>query len=40
MPATATRSADPGGYVAALDGVCGALAEHLVEVFDVDRGDR
>jgi hypothetical protein len=40
MPATTTRSADPDGYVAALDGVCGAMAEHLVEVFDVDPGDR
>ena len=40
MPGTATRSANPDGYVTALDAVCGALAEHLVEVFDVDRGDR
>ena len=40
MPETATRSADPDAYVAALDAVCGALAEHLVEVFDVDHGDR
>jgi hypothetical protein len=40
MPETATRSADPDGYVAALDAVCRALAEHLVQVFDVDRDDR
>jgi hypothetical protein len=40
MPETATRSADPDGYVAALDSVCRALAEHLAEVFDVDGGDR
>ena len=39
MPETATRSADPDGYVAALDAVCRGLAEHLVGVFDVDRGD-
>jgi hypothetical protein len=39
MPETATRSADPDAYVAALDAVCRALAEHLVGVFDVDRGD-
>jgi hypothetical protein len=30
MRETATRSADPDGYVAALDAVCGALAEHPI----------
>jgi hypothetical protein len=40
MPETSTRSADPDGYAAALDAVCRALAEHLVQVFDVDRDDR
>jgi hypothetical protein len=40
MSETATRSVDPDGYLAALDAVCRALAEHLVQVFDVDRGDR
>jgi hypothetical protein len=40
MPETATRSADPDRYVAALDAVCHALGEHLVQVFDVDRGER
>jgi hypothetical protein len=38
MPETATPSADPDRYVGALDNVCRALAEHLVEVFD--GGDR
>jgi hypothetical protein len=39
MPETATRSADPDGYLAALDAVCHALSEHLVQVFEVDPGD-
>jgi hypothetical protein len=40
MPETATRSADPDGYVAALDAVCHAVTERLVQVFDVGRGNR
>jgi hypothetical protein len=39
MPETATRSADPEAYAAGLDAVCHKLAEHLVQVFDDDRGD-
>lgn len=31
VPQTATRSADPDGYTAALDRMCAAVAEHLVD---------
>ena len=30
VPQTATQSGDPDGYAAALDRMCGAVAEHLV----------
>jgi Family of unknown function (DUF6092) len=40
VPQTATLSADPDGYVAALDAVCRALADHLVARFHVDRSTR
>jgi Family of unknown function (DUF6092) len=32
LPQTATLSSDPDGYTAALDRMCGAIAEHLVSV--------
>ena len=37
MPDLAVWTADPGGYVAALDAVCRALGEHLVTHFGLDR---
>src|SRR5262252_7603242 len=37
IPDLAVRTADPDGYVAALDGVCRALGEHLVTHFGLDR---
>jgi len=37
MPDLAVRTADPGGYVAALDRVCRAVGEHLVAHFGLDR---
>jgi hypothetical protein len=40
MHETATRSADADRYVAELDAVCHSVAEHLVQVFDVDRGNQ
>jgi len=36
MPDLAVRTADPAGYVAALDAVCRALGEHLVRHFGLD----
>jgi hypothetical protein len=30
-------TADPAGYAAALDAVCGAVGEHLVVHFGLDR---
>jgi len=36
-PDLAVRTADPAGYVAALDGVCRAIGEHLVAHFGLDR---
>ncbi|WP_238020052.1 DUF6092 family protein [Dactylosporangium sp. AC04546] len=38
VPQTATRSADPDGYAAALDAMCRSLAEHLVTRYGIDRG--
>lgn len=40
VPATATLSHDPDGYTATLDGVCSAVAAHLVTRVGVGRGDR
>ncbi|UWZ33493.1 hypothetical protein Drose_19455 [Dactylosporangium roseum] len=37
VPQTATGSADPEGYAAALDAVCRAVAEHLVARYGLDR---
>jgi len=37
MPDLAVRTADPAGYVNALDGVCRAMGEHLVAHFGLDR---
>lgn len=37
MPDLAVRTADPTGYVAALDRVCHAVGEHLVKHFGLDR---
>jgi hypothetical protein len=37
MPDLAVRTADPAGYAAALDNVCGAVGEHLVVHFGLDR---
>ena len=37
IPDLAVRTADPAGYVAALDAVCRAVAEHLVTHFGLDR---
>ena len=37
IPDLAGRTADPAGYVTALDAVCGAVAEHLVTYFGLDR---
>jgi len=37
MPDLAVRTADPVGYVSALDGVCRATGEHLVAHFGLDR---
>ncbi len=36
VPDLAVRTADPAGYVAALDEVCRALGEHLVTHFGLD----
>jgi hypothetical protein len=37
IPDLAVRTADPAGYVAALDRVCRAVGEHLVAHFGGDR---
>ena len=37
MPDLAVRTADPIGYVSALDDVCPATGEHLAEHFGLDR---
>ena len=37
IPDLAVRTADPDGYVAALDRVCHAVGEHLVTHFGLDR---
>ena len=37
IPDLAVRTADPAGYVAALDRVCRAVGEHLVTHFGLDR---
>jgi len=37
IPDLAVRTADPAGYVAALDAVCRAVGEHLVAHFGLDR---
>ena len=37
IPDLAVRTADPAGYVAALDGVCRAVGECLVSRFGLDR---
>ena len=37
IPDLAVRTADPAGYVTALDAVCRAVAEHLVTYFGLDR---
>jgi hypothetical protein len=39
MPQPATQSGDPDGYTAALDRMCGAVAEHLVNR-GIDTNDR
>jgi uncharacterized protein DUF6092 len=38
IPQTATRMADPEGYVAGLDALCAATASHLVAHFGLERG--
>ncbi len=38
VPDLAVRTADPAGYAAALDRVCGAVGKHLVEHFGL--GDK
>ena len=37
IPDLAVRTADPAGYVAALDSVCRAVGDHLVTHFGLDR---
>src|SRR5262245_27358160 len=37
IPDLAVRTADPAGYVSALDEVCRTVAEHLVTHFGLDR---
>jgi hypothetical protein len=37
IPELAVRTADPAGYAAALDDVCGAVGEHLLLHFGGDR---
>ena len=37
VPDLAVRTADPAGYVTALDGVCRAVGQHLVTHFALDR---
>ena len=37
IPELAVRTADPAGYVAALDGMCRAVGQHLVTHFGLDR---
>jgi len=37
MPDLAVRTVDPADYVAALDGMCRAVGEHLVTHFGLDR---
>jgi hypothetical protein len=37
VPDLAVRTADPAGYVAALDGVCHAVGRHLVTHFGLDQ---
>ena len=37
IPEMAVRTADPAGYAAAVDAVCRAVAEHLVDRFYRDR---
>jgi hypothetical protein len=37
VPDLAVRTADPAGYVAALDRVCRAVGEHLATHFGLDR---
>jgi uncharacterized protein DUF6092 len=37
IPDVAVRTADPAGYVSALDRVCRAMGEHLVSHFGLDR---
>ena len=37
IPDLAVRTADPAGYVAALDRVCRAVGEHLATHFGLDR---
>ena len=37
VPDLAVRTADPAGYVAALDAVCRAVGQHLVTHFGLDR---
>jgi hypothetical protein len=38
MPDLAVRTADPVGYVNALDEMCHATGEHLAAHFGLDRG--
>ena len=37
IPDLAVRTADPAGYVSALDAVCRAVGEHLVTHFGLDK---
>ena len=37
VPGLAVRTADPDGYVAALDGVCHAMGRHLATHFGLDK---
>ena len=37
IPELAVRTADPAAYVAALDGLCGAVGQHLVTHFGLER---
>ena len=37
VPDLAVRTADPDGYVAALDGVCHAMGRHLATHFGLDK---
>ena len=40
MPDLAVRTADPAGYTAALDRLCGAVGQHLAAHFRLDEGAR